>query len=145
MQEWKIRQKYYDMMNCTNSYKDDLNVVDINIIDKEQVVDAAIRHFEEYVDEWIYPAKSYVVAICYATWIAQDFNEDFFELLNDPELLAGNDPFFVPYEEDKYTYDQIIAVVLPLRQEGGMVPDIYEYYVEEILESVGWYVLYKKQ
>lgn len=137
MQEWKVRQKYFDMMNGTNRYTDDLNDVDITMIDKEEIVDAAIQHFEEYIDEWIYPAKSYVVAICYATWIAQDFNEDFYELLNDPELLAGNDPFFVPYEEDKYTYDQIIDAVLPLDERGGMVPDIYEYYVEEILESVG--------
>ena len=124
------------MMNGTNRYSDDLNDVDITIVDKEDIADAAIRHFEEYVDEWIYPAKSYVVAICYATWIAQDFNEDFHDLLNDPELLAGNDPYFVPYEEDKYTYDLIIEAIGEFDMTG-MVPDIYEYYKEEILESVG--------
>ena len=123
-------------MNGTNRYSDDLNDVDITIVNKEDIADAAIRHFEEYVDEWIYPAKSYVVAICYATWIAQDFNEDFHDLLNDPELLAGNDPYFIPYEEDKYTYDLIIEAIGEFDMTG-MVPDIYEYYKEEILESVG--------
>jgi hypothetical protein len=30
---------------------------------------------------WMYPAKSYVVALCYAQWISEDFDEDFNELL----------------------------------------------------------------
>ena len=131
MQDWKVRQQYFHMMN--KEFKDDLNKVKIKMTNN--VVEDAIRHFNEYVDEWIYPSKSYVVAICYATWISEDFDEEFYELLNDPDLLAGNDPYFVPYEEDKYTYDKIIEEVLPLQTEG-MVPDIYEYYSEEILNSV---------
>jgi hypothetical protein len=131
MKEWKMRQEYFHMIN--KEYSDDLNKVKINLSDN--IVDNAVRHFNEYVDEWIYPAKSYAVAICYASWIAEDFDEDFYEVLNDPELLAGNDPYFVPYEEDKYTYDEIIDVVLPLQMEG-MVPDIREYYEEEILNAI---------
>lgn len=131
MKEWKMRQEYFHMMN--KEYSDDLNKVKITLSD--DIVDNAIRHFEEYVAEWIYPAKSYAVAICYASWIAEDFDEDFYEVLNDPELLAGNDPYFVPYEEDKYTYDKIIEEVLPLEMEG-MVPDIREYYEEEILHAL---------
>jgi hypothetical protein len=131
MKEWKIRQEYFHKMN--KEYSDDLNKVKITLSD--DIVDNVVRHFNEYVDEWIYPAKSYVVAICYASWIAEDFNEDFYELLNDPDLLAGNDPYFVPYEEDKYTYDEIIEAVLPLQMEG-MVPDIREYYEEEILNAI---------
>lgn len=131
MKEWKIRQQHFNLMN--SDFKDDLNKVDIKMTNN--VVEDAIRHFEEYVNEWIYPSKSYVVAICYATWISEDFDEDFYELLNDPDLLAGNDPYFVPYEEDKYTYDRIIEEVLPL-QMVGMVPDIYEYYTEEIRDSL---------
>lgn len=131
MQEWKIRQQYFHMMN--HEFKDDLNNVEIRL--SNDIVDDAVRHFQEYVNEWIYPAKSYVVAICYAYWISIDFNEDFYELLNDPELLAGNDPYFVPYEEDKYTYDEIIDQVFPFKMEG-MVPDIWEYYQEEIRDSI---------
>ena len=132
MQEWKIRQQYFDMMNGTNRYTDDLNDVDITIIDREELVDAAIQHFEEYIDEWIYPAKSYVVAICYAHWLNRDFNEPFFDALNDPELLFNNDPHFVPYWQDKETYDEILFQ-LEFNEKLGMVPDIYEYYKEEML------------
>ena len=130
MKEWKIRQQYYNMLN--KEFRDDLNEVDIRLV--VDVIPDAIRHFREEVDEWIYPSKSYVVAICYAYWISEDFDEDFYETLNDPELLMY-DPYFVPYEEDKYTYDAIIEEVMPFEFDG-MVPDIYEYYKEEILESV---------
>lgn len=131
MKEWKVRQEYFHMMN--KDFKDDLNKVKIKMTNS--IVKEAVRHFNEYVDEWIYPAKSYVVAICYAHWIAEDFDEDFYELLNDPELLAGNDPYFVPYDEDKYTYDRILEEIMPLEMDG-MVPEIYEYYKEEIRDSV---------
>lgn len=134
MKEWKIRQQYFDMTNGTNDYKDDLNKVEINLVEGEEIAEYAIRHFEEYVDEWIYPSKSYVVAICYASWISDDFDEDFYETLNDPELLP-HDPYFVPYDEDKYTYDAILEQIGEVDMTG-MVPDIYEYYKEEILESV---------
>lgn len=135
MKEWKVRQQYFDMMNGENhKYADDLNDVEITEVDKEDIVEYAIQHFREYVDEWIYPSKSYVVAICYAHWISEDFDEDFYETLNDPELLP-HDPYFVPYEDDKYTYDEIIEAIMPFDMTG-MVPDIYEYYKEEILDSV---------
>lgn len=134
MKDWKIRQQYFDMVNGSDGYKDDLNEVEINLVEGDEVIEQAIRHFEEYVDEWIYPSKSYVVAICYAQWISDDFDEEFYETLNDPELLP-RDPYFVPYDEDRYTYDAIIEAITPLDMTG-MVPDIYEYYKEEILESV---------
>lgn len=132
MQEWKIRQTYFDMITSVNEYKDDLNLVDIVTIEHDEIVPAALKHFNEHVDEWIYPAKSYVVAICYAKWISEDFGDNFYETLNDPLLLAGNDPYFVPYEADQDTYDEIINIIMPLQMKG-MVPDIYEYYKEEIL------------
>lgn len=131
MKEWKVRQEYFHMMN--KDFKDDLNKVKIKMTN--DIVKESVRHFNEYVDEWIYPAKSYVVAICYAHWISEDFDEDFYELLNDPELLAGNDPYFVTYDEDKYTYDRILEEIMPLEMDG-MVPEIYEYYKEEIRDSV---------
>ena len=84
--EWKIKQEIYHRLNTEHT--DDLNKVDIVIT--ENVKEDALRHFFEYVDEWIYPAKSYAVAFCYAYWISQDYpNEDFYSLLNDPDLLHG--------------------------------------------------------
>ena len=91
----------------------------------------AVRHFYESIDQWIYPSKSYFVAICYASWLSEDFDEDFFDLLNDPMLLAGNDPYFKPYDLDGDVYDSILnRVSLPLPMTG-MVEDVRSYYEEE--------------
>ena len=113
-----------------DDFRDDLNEVDIVI--SEDIVGDAVLHFEEKVDEWIYPSKSYVVAICYAKWLEQDFDEDFYEVLDDPDLLFGNDPYFVPYSEDEGTYQAILEEI-HFDEFAGMVPDIYEYYKEEML------------
>lgn len=127
MKEWKIRQEIYHRLN--KEYTDDLNK--ISVVMTENNVEQALRHFSERVNEWIYPAKSYFVAICYASWIAEDFNEDFYELLDDEMLLAGNDPYFVVYSKDRDTYDAILKdIQLPLAMTG-MVPDVRGYYEDE--------------
>lgn len=127
MKEWKIKQEIYHRLNT--EYRDDLNKVEIVLSDDYM---DTVRHFHEKVDQWIYPAKSYFVAICYASWIAEDYGEDFIELLKDPMLLAGNDPYFKTYDEDPTTYDKVFKhIELPLKM-AGMVPDVKEYYDEEI-------------
>ena len=129
MKEWKARQSAYHL--TASLFKDDLNNIE-TVWRPDTVVEDALRHFEEYVDEWIYPAKSYVVAICYAYWLGKDFKEPFFQALNDDELLFNNDPHFVPYWHDEETYDTILDK-MNFDQTKGMVPDIYEYYKEEML------------
>jgi len=126
--EWKIRQEIYHRLNTQHS--DDLNKVDIVISDI--VAEDALRHFFEYVDEWIYPAKSYTVAFCYAYWISQDYDEDFWSLLNDPMLLAGNDPYYKTYNESPEVYDYLFDNIDWPIEMTGMVPDIKEYYDAEI-------------
>jgi len=127
MQEWKVKQEIYHRLN--KYHTDDLNSVDIRISNDYNDI---VKHFTEQVDEWIYPAKSYFVAVCYASWISQDYDEDLLTLLNDPLLLAGNDPYFKTYSEDPHTYDKILQdVTLPLPMTG-MVPDVKEYYNDEI-------------
>jgi len=127
MQEWKVKQEIYHRLN--QEYTDDLNSVDITISEDYSDI---VRHFHEKVDEWIYPAKSYFVAVCYASWISSDYGEDLIDLLKDSMLLAGNDPYFVTYNQDPETYDKILNdITLPLKMTG-MVPDVREYYNEEI-------------
>ena len=128
MKDWKARQMAFHA--TSGDFRDDLNEVDIVI--SEDIVGDAVLHFEEKIDEWIYPSKSYVVAICYAKWLEQDFDEDFYEVLDDPDLLFGNDPYFVPYSEDEGTYQAILEEI-HFDEFAGMVPDIYEYYKEEML------------
>lgn len=128
MKEWKVKQEIYHRLN--QSYADDLNEVDIVITDN--VKEDAARHFFEYVNEWIYPSKSYAVAFCYAYWISQDYDEDFWELLRDPNLLAGNDPYYKTYNESPEVYNYLFDVVDWPIAMTGMVPDIKEYYDVEI-------------
>ena len=129
MKDWKIKQELYHRLNVV--HEDDLSKV--NIQKTNNVVDDAIRYFNERDIGWIYPSKSYVVAICYAWWLSHDFQEDFADLLNDKDLLYGNDPYFKPYSEDKDTYNAIIDKVLPINETKGMVPDIKKWYTAEFM------------
>jgi len=129
MKDWKIKQELYHRLNVV--HEDDLSKV--NIQKTNNVVDDAIKYFNERDVGWIYPSKSYVVAICYAWWLSHDFQEDFADLLNDKDLLYGNDPYFKPYSEDKDTYNAIIDKVLPLNETKGMVPDIKKWYTAEFM------------
>jgi hypothetical protein len=127
MKDWKIRQFIYH--STTEEYVDDLSKFKI-IYNEDAIVDDAVIHFSERVEEFLYPAKSYFVAICYAYWIEQEYGDSFYESLNDPDLLYGNDPYFKTYNEAKETYDQIISRVelLPMT---GMVQDVRKYYEAE--------------
>ena len=128
MKEWKLKQEIYHRLN--KEYSDDLNKVEIRMTD--EVYEECIKHFYDQVDEWIYPSKSYFVAVCYASWISQDYEEDIVDLLKDPMLLAGNDPYFKTYDEDPDMYTKILSQIelpIPMR---GMVPDVRRYYDEEI-------------
>lgn len=127
MKEWKVRQEVYRRLNDPTS--DNLNNIDITW-SPESIVEDALRHWDEEIDEWIYPAKSYFVAILYSYWISEDFGDDFYEVLDDPDLLPG-DPYFVPYGSDKAIYDEILSQVEYI-ECGGMVNDVRKYYDEEM-------------
>lgn len=128
MKEWKIKQEIFHKLNRIHA--DDLQNFSIEINDS--VVDTAVKYFTDSKMGWIYPAKSYVVGICYAKWISEDFGEDFYSVLDDPELLWSNDPYFVPYSEDKETYDNILSAIQNIDVTAGIVSDIRKYYEEEI-------------
>jgi hypothetical protein len=130
-QDWKIKQEIYHRLK--NHHDDDLSLHTIEI--NEDIVGSAIRYFLENTQGWVYPAKSYVVAICYARWISEDYNEDLYDLLNDPELLYGNDPYFVTYSSDPETYDSIIKEVggWSFDETKGIIPDVRKYFEEEFM------------
>lgn len=128
MKEWKLKQEVFHRLNT--EYDDDLSKFEITT--SENIVDDAIKYFKEKDMGWIYPAKSYVVGICYAKWISEDFGEDFYSVLDDPELLWSNDPYFVPYSKDKETYDIILSAIQNIDVANGIVSDVRKYYEEEI-------------
>jgi hypothetical protein len=130
MLEWKVRQEIYHKLNT--GHDDDLSLHNIELT--ENIIHNAIKYFTTTELGWVYPAKSYVVGICYAKWLKQYFAEDFYDALNDSNLLFGNDPYFVPYEKDKNTYDTILNNIgFDFDETLGIIPDIKKYFIEEFL------------
>lgn len=132
LSDWKIRQEMYHRMN--SDYGDDLTKVDIIYRDSDIISDV-IDYIELPPEEvgWVYPAKSYIVGICYAHWISQDFNEDFYELLNDEMLLYNNDPYFVTYSSGREIYDKILEKYTQSLPETGVIGHIRGYYEKELM------------
>jgi hypothetical protein len=128
MKEWKVRQEVYHRL--TQEHSDDLNHCSIEIVD--DVVASAVRYFTERKIGWLYPSKSYVVAILYARWLHEEFGEDFLTALDDADLLYNNDPYFVPYSQDPETYVKII-MALPQDMTQGRIPDIRDYFEREFM------------
>jgi hypothetical protein len=134
MKDWQIIQEMYHKLN--SEHGDDLNQVDV--VFRENSLLSDIRDYIKLPPEvtgWVYPAKSYVVGICYASWISTDFNEDFYDLLDDETLLFGNDQHFATYSENKEVYDKIIEEFgLPL-PNTGVVPHIRKFYLKEFMRD----------
>ena len=130
MKDWKIRQEIYHRLNT--DFDDDLKTKSIEMSD--DVVGNAVRYFNDRNIGWIYPAKSYMVGICYARWLSEYFGGHPLEYLDEPELLYGNDPYFVEYSKDSNTYQQIlIEVGWDFDVTKGMVPDVYQYFKKEFM------------
>jgi hypothetical protein len=130
MQDWKIKQELYHRLNQIHS--DDLS--DKDVVISEDVVDNAVRYFKETNIGWIYPAKSYMVGICYARWLSEDYGGHPLDYLEDANLLYGNDPYFVQYSTDPSSYHKILKEIGGWDfQESGMVPDVKEYYKAEFM------------
>lgn len=130
MEEWKVRQEIYHRLNKDHS--DDLNDKHVEI--SNNVVGNAIRYFTERGIGWIYPAKSYMVGICYAKWLSEEFGGTAIDYLNDPDLLYGNDPYFLEYSKDPETYHKILNnITWQFDESSGMVPDVRSYFEQEFM------------
>jgi hypothetical protein len=131
MEDWKIRQEIYHRTNT--EYSDDLNKFNVEIT--SDIVRDAVRYFNTKNIGWIYPAKSYMVGICYAKWLADEFGGIPEDYLEDPELLYGNDPYFVEYSRAPKTYHAILNSIggWNFNQSLGLVPDVYEYFKAEFM------------
>lgn len=130
MEEWKVRQEIYHRLH--GEFDDDLNTKHIEL--SKDVVKDALRYFYEQDIGWIYPSKSYMVAICYSRWLAKEFGGRPLEYLDDESLLFGNDPYFVTYSSDIKTYNSILNIIgWDFDETKGMVPDVRSYFIEEFL------------
>lgn len=128
MEVWKLKQEIFHRLNT--DYDDDLKTKNVEI--SSDISGNAIRCFLDDTIGFIYPAKSYMVAICYAKWLEQDYGGDRYDYLNDPDLLYGNDPYFNVYNDDKIVYNTILdTVTWDFDETIGLVPDVRKYYDAE--------------
>ena len=101
---WKNRRK---LSYLINDFEDTgLPYLITEYASDEELVSEIVNFFI-HGSELIYPAKSYFVAIVYAKLLEKYFEADFYECLNDSELLP-DDSFFVPYDNSRNVYDAAI-------------------------------------
>jgi hypothetical protein len=129
--EWKIRQEIYYRLNT--DFDDDLKTKKVEISD--DIVNNAVRYFNDRNIGWIYPAKSYMVGICYSRWLSEYFGGEPLSYLKDQSLLYNNDPYFQTYDQDKKVYDQILLKINHWKFDEtiGLVPDVKKYFMEEFM------------
>lgn len=116
MKDYKVRQKIYHVNASITGHKDDLETIARtekieHKADFQEIVDCTIAHFRTEQPNLIYPCKSYFVALIYAKLLEKHFKEPFLDSLRDPDLLYGNDKYFLPYGIAYQVYDAVIAEV----------------------------------
>lgn len=129
MDEWRIRQEIFHRLNP--DHEDNLENFSIEI--SQDIIGDAIKYFTNKKIGFVYPGKSYMVGICYAKWLSEEFGGNPEDYLNDPGLLYYNDPYFKPYNVEKQLYDAILEQIggWNFEQNQGLVPDVRKYFVKE--------------
>lgn len=135
MKDWKYKQQLYHLQT---EIEDDINTKKCIIReDRSQLSNHIIFYFNQESDILSYPSKSYAVAIIYAKLLEQYFNEDFYEVLNDPDLLYGNDKYFVPYSQDKDIYDEAISNIdLSFKDAPSQVNITIDFFEKEFFINI---------
>ena len=100
---WKERRKLSYLINDF----DDIDLPHRYIKMNDEELISLIIHFFETESDLIYPAKSFFVAIIYAKNIEKIFGQNFYDVLNDKDLLP-DDLYFKTYSEAQYIYDSVL-------------------------------------
>ena len=104
--DYKERRKLSYLINAF----DDIGLDYIYIKQsKEDLIKLIIKFFNTE-SLLIYPAKSYFVAIVYAKCIEKYFHINFYDALNDEELLP-DDKYFKTYNKSKDIYDKVLESI----------------------------------
>ena len=104
--DYKERRKVSYLINTFDDI--DLDYIYIKQ-SKEDLIKLIIKFFNTK-SLLIYPAKSYFVAIVYAKCIEKYFHINFYDALNDEELLP-DDKYFKTYNESKDIYDKVLESI----------------------------------
>lgn len=105
-----IRQEIFHRMLTYEEMGDSLsNETILEEYGPEDIVIRALQYISENSSILYYPGKSYAVAVTYALLLHKEFQEDVLGVLDEKNLLFGNDPYFKRYSDSKEIYDQILA------------------------------------
>ncbi|MFP5387155.1 MAG: hypothetical protein ACLGHN_13835 [Bacteriovoracia bacterium] len=107
MKDYEYRRTTFYTLRGHESFEDDHSNFPI-IQSPETTVEDAVVYLTDGSSYLRFPGAARAVAVATADFIARNFNEDFYEVLNDPNLMHRNDPYFRTYEEDKTVYDEIL-------------------------------------
>ena len=125
--DYKERRKLSYLINAFDDI--DLDYIYIKQ-SKEDLVKLIIKFFNTE-SLLIYPAKSYFVAIVYAKCIEKYFHINFYDALNDEELLP-DDKYFKTYDESKDIYDKVLESIGDIYQYGSIDKTV-KYFKQEYL------------
>lgn len=138
LKDHKLRQEMFHKLELTDDWFTPNSYTVIEYADPDRLVDAVVDYF--YTDHRFveFPAKSYAVAIIYAQLLQDYFDLPMMESLADPDLLFGNDKFFVPYNsKSKYIYNEAIeeldrmGAFDPFNEDVQQVKKTIEYFKRE--------------
>ena len=125
--DYKERRKLSYLINAFDDI--DLDYIYIKQ-SKEDLVKLIIKFFNTE-SLLIYPAKSYFVAIVYAKCIEKYFHINFYDALNDEELLP-DDKYFKTYNESKDIYDKVLESIGDIHQYDSIDKTV-KYFKQEYL------------
>ena len=130
---YKEYQQLYDSL--VTEHPDDF--ANMQIVEDPELVENALHYFKEATWPLIYPAKSYAVAIIYATKLNEIYGIDIETILSDEDLFLGQDPYFVPFGKDPETYREIMHRLesVPDWINSGWAPQSVEYCLKECTEA----------
>lgn len=135
MKEWKVRQQLYHKLHVPRDILGVDVTFDVVPMTDAQLIESIREYFTSGTCKIVHPAKSYAVAIIYARLIERYFGGDHLTHLDDPELLFGNDKFFVPYSTSQDVYDAVLSLIPtdPEKIDIPQVRDTVTYFKKEFL------------
>lgn len=129
------RLNYYALRS--NAFEDDFSsLTNIEVIVNDStIIEDAIRYLTVYEPGVMrYPGKSYAIAYCYAYWLSELGAGDIRELLDLPDLMNYDDPYFVTYSNAVEIYEGLISKVeIPDPSNNEYLACTRRYFLEEFM------------
>ena len=127
--DWKERQRV-SYQNHNNDFGDNNLTVRFEWLKEDDLVEQVVDFFRNG-SELVYPAKYIFVNIVYSHFLEKYFDRDFYESLDDAEMIADS-PCVVTYSQCKNVYDRVLEEIGDIEQYPS-IQTTYDYFKEEFL------------